>query len=56
MIDDDAFDEEPPGSAEDIPTLNYRTSSTSDELLAYAIGLPGRSSSTSKTSGRLSMI
>ena len=56
MIDDDDFDEEPPGSTEDIPSLKYRASTSSDELLAYAIGLPARSSSPTKTNARLSMI
>ena len=57
MIDDDDFDEEPPGSAEDIPALNYRASATSEELLAQAIGLPARFSSPGgKTNKRLSMI
>ena len=55
-FDDDDFDEEPPGSTEDIPSLKYRASTTSDELLTYAIGLPGHSSSPSKITGRLSMI
>ena len=56
MVDDCDFDEEPPGSAEDMPSLKYRASTSSDELLAYAIGFSARSSSPSKTNARLSMI